>query len=157
MDAPYTMMEFQREVYHQKYKNDLALKEQLAGQGHDAVILTERTFADIVAYTNLWTWRFVDSGRMTLGEAIDFLRGFTHDCAQAHNMIYGATLLLPMMSHIEWQEDPNRAPKTDVVSVYEDIERFIERKAHITHKRFKITAATVADRADQVEAFLRTL
>lgn len=154
MDSPNTMIKFQREVFRQKYNNDRKLAY---ANGCVDVILTERTFADICAYTNLWAWRFVDDGRMLLGEAIEFLAEFTHDCAQAHNEIYTGTMLLPMMSHIEWQNDPNRAAKQDTVSVYEDIERFIDRKAHITHKRFRITAASVEQRADQVETFLRTL
>lgn len=160
MESPHTMMEFQNEVYQQKFANDYKLQQLPGARTMDPkgeVILTERTFADICAYANLWSWRFVDSGKLSLGEAIDFLTDFTHRCAKAHNTIYGATLLLPLMSHVEWENDPNRASKADVVSVFEDIERFIERKAHITHKRLRITAASVADRADQVETFLRTL
>lgn len=160
MASPTTMMEFQNEVLRQKQKHDFELKELPGARTMDPqgdVILTERTFADIMAYTNQWTWRFVDGGQMTLGEAIGFLTDFTHRCAKAHNEIYAGTLLLPMMSHVVWEEDPNRAAQADTESVFEDIERFMERKAHVMHKRFRITGKTVAERADQVDTFLRTI
>lgn len=152
MDSPLTMMEFQEEVYRQKYQNDAAL---LKTDGD--ITLTERTFADICAYTNLWSWKFVDQGRLPLGEAIAFLSEFTHKCSLAHNEIYAGTVLLPLMPHVQWEDDPKRASRTDVERVYEDISRFVDRKTHITHPRFRISAASIGERADQVEAFLKTL
>lgn len=163
MSSPQTMIEFQDEVLAQKLKNDFQLSVMANDQRHDrdeyqnSIILTERTFADIVAYTNQWAWRFVDDGRMTLGEAMQFLTDFTHRAMKAHNSIYAGTLLLPMMSHVIWEEDPNRAAQADTESVFEDIERFLERKAHVTHKRMKIRGKTVTERADEVETFLRGL
>lgn len=167
MSSPQTMMEFQNEVLRQKQNHDatLAIMVQastvngLTGPTPDPkleIILTERTFADIVAYTNQWAWRFVDDGRMTLGEAIGFLTDFTQRAARAQNEIYSATIMLPMMKHVVWEEDPNRAAQKDTESVMEDIERFMERKANM-QKRFMITGKTVIERADQVETFLRTL
>lgn len=160
MDSPSTMMEFQNEVFQQKFSNDLKLSQLPPARTMDPkgeVVLTERTFADICAYTNLWTWRFVDRDQLKLNEAIEFLTDYTHRCAKGHATIYSGTMLLPLMSHVKWETDVNRASRNDVESVYEDIERFIDRKAHITHKRFRITAASVEERADQVETFLRTL
>jgi hypothetical protein len=160
MSSPQTMMEFQDEVLRQKQQHDFGLKELPGARTMDPqgdVILTERTFADIVAYTNQWAWRFVDDGRMTLGEAMQFLTNFTHRAARAHNEIYAGTMLLPMMSHVVWEDDPNRAAQADTESVFEDIERFLDRKAHCTHKRFRIRGKTVAERADEVETFLRTV
>jgi predicted ATPase len=160
MSSPQTMMEFQNEVLRQKQKHDWQLAHVDEGartmdpKGH--ITLTERTFADIVAYTNQWSWRFVDDGRMTLGEAISFLSDFTRRAAHAQNEIYTGTMLLPMMNHVVWEEDPNRAAQADTESVMEDIERFMERKANM-QKRFMITGKTVNERADQVETFLRTL
>ena len=155
-----TMVAFQEEVYKQKRQNDLKLHEQLPARTMDPkgnIVLTERTFADICAYTNLWTWNFVDTEELSLAHAIDFLRNYTFDCSEAHNKIYTATLLMPLMDHIPWENDPNRAKKEDANAVYEDIERFIDRKTHILHPRFRITAETVEERADQVETFLGTL
>lgn len=160
MSSTQTMMEFQNEVLEQKRNNDfnlLALEgaRTIDEKGH--IILTERTFADIVAYTNLWSWRLVDNGQMALSDAMEFLAAFTRKAADAHNSIYAGTLLLPMMSHVVWQEDPNRAAREDTEAVFEDIERFMMRKAHIAHRRLTITGKTVEERADQVETFLRTL
>lgn len=161
MSSPQTMMEFQNEVLRQKQNHDwhLAMVNEGArtidAKGY--IILTERTFADIVAYTNLWSWRFVDNGKMSLNDAMQFLGGFTNTAAKAHNEIYAGTILLPMMSHVVWENDPNRAARNDVEAVFEDIQRFIERKTPLMHKRFTITGKTVSERADQVETFLRTL
>jgi hypothetical protein len=160
MSSPETMMKFQNAVLFQKINNDFSLLSKegartIDPKGH--IILTERTFADIVAYTNLWAWKFVDSGKMTLEEALDFLSRYTTKCEEAHTQIYGGTILLPMMDHVVWENDPNRAAKNDVEAVFEDIERFMDRKLPITHRRMTITGKTVSERADQVENFLRTL
>jgi predicted ATPase len=152
-----TMASFQEEVFFQKHRNDFALHEKACARTMDPkghVVLTERTFADINAYTNLWTWGFVDNEQVSLAHAIDFLRGYTHDCAEAHAKIYHATLLMPLMDHIPWENDPNRAKREDAQSVYEDIERFVDRKTHIMHPRHRITSKSVEERADEVETFL---
>lgn len=160
MESPETMMEFQNEVLSQKQKHDSALKELPGARTIDPqgdVILTERTFADIAAYTNQWTWRFVDSGKMTLNYAFAFLADFTRRCSEAQNSIYTGTMLLPMMDHVVWENDPNRAAQKDVAAIFEDIERFMERKVALTQKRLMITGKSVEERADQVQDFLRGL
>ena len=147
-----TMVEFQNEVLRQKSTHDAAL----ASDGVE-VILTERTFADIVAYTTHWTWELLDQGKTTLREATEFLNGYVSQCIK-HQDIYSGVLLLPYMrDQIEWQDDPNRAKLSSVDSIYEGVERFTQHRAFLTQKRYTITAKTISDRADQVEAFLRTL
>lgn len=157
MESPETMMEFQHEVLNQKYQNDKLLKTQLVDASHDqndSVILTERTFADIFAYTAQWTWRFVDQGKIELPAAMEFMTDFTDRCLHAQNEIYAGALLLPYMEHMVWEDDANRAKLSDVDSVFANIERFQEsclsRRQHIRGK-------TVHERADEVQTFLETM
>lgn len=159
MDSPETMMLFQNEVLDQKYRNDamLAAKEVTGAAPKEQIILTERTFADIYAYTALWAWRFVDSERLSFPDAVAFMTQYTHRCAQAHKEIYSATLVLPLMDHIIWENDPNRAAHKDAGTVFEDVERFLEVKLPVNHRRLKIHAKSVEDRALTVETFLEAL
>ena len=150
MDSPRSMIEFQEEVFNQKYQNDFKLKSDT-----ESITLTERTFADIVAYSNLWAFKFVDEGRMSLLEAFDFLRPLTKKCSIAQQEIYQSTLLLPLMSHISWEDDSNRANRGDAERVYEDITRFIESTMPVSFKTFTITGKTAEERVDQVIEFLK--
>jgi hypothetical protein len=59
------------------------------------------------------------------------------------------------MNHITFEDDTHRASRTDVDSVYEDVDRFVERKTPNMRKLY-ITSETVGDRAAQVETFLRS-
>lgn len=154
MESWDTMTQFQDEVFRQKFAHDFDLS---ALEGDD-VVLTERTFADICAYTTMWAWRHVDRGNVSFENAIRYLHEYTASCSKAHTDIYSATLLLPYMPDvIKWEEDPNRAARDDVDRVYEDVSRFLERKVPINHKKLLITTKSVPDRATQVENFLRSL
>lgn len=153
MDSPETMIAFQEEVFKQKYEHDRAL----ANDGSDKIILTERTFADINAYTHAWMWKFVDQGKIGLQEAVKFLMSYTTHCQFAQRECYKATLLLPLMEHVVFEHDPHRAKQENAQTVYEEIERFIDAKMPIEYKRLVITCKTIEDRATQVENFLKTL
>jgi predicted ATPase len=161
MDAPETMMQFQQEVFAQKLKRDSELAAMASDQRHDrdgsqnSVILTERTFADIWAYTSMWTWRFHEQNKLTFSEALAWLTPYTKLCADAQSQVYSGVLLLPFMNHITFEDDTHRASRADVDSVYEDVDRFVERKTPNMRKLY-ITSETVGDRAAQVETFLRS-
>jgi AAA domain len=170
MESWETMVQFQIEVFKQKFNHDqiLAAMQQAPitsqpGQEYtcnkidiqDEVIFVERTFADIAAYTSLWTWNHIDNQTVDFDVALDFLHQYVFKCATAQHQIYNTTILLPYMSDvISWENDPNRASFKDVECVYEDVVRFLERKVPITHKSFVITAKTIGDRATQVQNFL---
>jgi hypothetical protein len=158
MDSPDTMVQFQEEVFKQKYEHDLELNELIGARSMDPkahVILTERTFADIWAYTSMWTWRFHEQHKLTFNEAIRFLTPFTEKCAKAQAEVYSGVLLLPFMNHIVFEDDTHRASRADVDSVYEDVDIFVSRKTPVMRKLY-ITTQSVSDRADQVETFLRS-
>lgn len=152
MDSPQTMMQFQEEVFRQKYANDRALHVQ-----SNSVTLMERSFADIVAYTTVWMWKFVDRGDLTFAEATDWLVPYTSACVKAQQDIYQGMLILPMMSHVTFEHDPHRAKKEDVEAVFENLERFMDKAAFINFPKLVISAKSIEERADQVEAFLRSL
>jgi predicted ATPase len=153
MDSPDTMIAFQEEVFAQKHKNDSALMESTSKD----IVLTERTFADICAYTTHWTWKFVDQKRLSFEDAKAFILPYTLKCSAMQNLIYSGTVLLPYMVNVPWQEDPNRAAKADADTIYENVERFLDTRTPVTHRRFTISAESVEARANQVEQFLERI
>lgn len=181
MESWDTMTQFQEEVFRQKYNHDSAICakheqefEMVPKLGDDGergitleydpermlrnrIILTERTFADVAAYTTLWTWKHVDRNNVKLDVAFAWLSEYIKRCSSAQTSIYHATLLLPYMPNvIKWEEDPNRAARQDVDAVYEDVQRFLETKVPVDRPRLTINTESVADRATQVEHFLRS-
>jgi predicted ATPase len=152
LESPQVMMEFQEEVFSQKYQHDYTLAQSDGG-----IVLTERTFADICAYTTHWTWELHYKGMWTIEAAGLFLREYTAKCAKAQRECYAGVLLLPLMSHIVWEADLNRAPRHTCELIYEGVERFTERRDFLLQKRFTINAHSVADRATQVEHFLESV
>jgi predicted ATPase len=159
METYETMVAFQNEVLRQKYEHDLTLHREPGARTIDAkghVVLVERTFADIAAYTQLWTWKFIDRGDVTFTDGMRFLADYSRRCFEAHNRIYDAVVLLPYMSHIPWQNDPNRASREDIASVYESIEMFTKYRIK-SSKSYTISQLTVEDRATEVINFLETL
>lgn len=150
MSSPKAMMEFQTEVFKQKRANDaMALAADRTG-----IVLTERTFADLYAYTSLWTLRFVDQEKLLTDDAQDFLADYFAHCSQSQADLYDGTVLLPLMSHITWESDPNRASEHDAEQVYNDVQTFVQL---LEEPSFTITAESVQDRAQQVQTFIRSL
>jgi len=153
MESPETMMKFQETVFEQKFINDL----RLCTESEAGLMLTERTFADIDAYTTQWTWRFVDNGSMSLNEAFAFLVLFHKKCMDAHLRCYAGTIMLPFMDHVAWEDDPNRAAKNDTHAIYEHIERYMDAREFIAHPKLVVTTKSVDDRVIQTERFLESI
>jgi hypothetical protein len=156
MEDPDTMTQFQMEVYRQKFERDMYLKES-NGSGVSYLIVTERTFADIIAYTMQWTWRHVDEGKWTVVEAMPWLTRYLNLCVEAQAKCYDAVMLLPYMDSVPWQEDPNRAERATVDAVYEDVERFLEKPQFMRTPVLTITEKGIPERVKQVSDFLLTL
>jgi len=152
MESPQTMMEFQGEVLRQKQHRDLHLAETL-----DGIVLTERTFADIAAYTSNWTFNFVSERRWDLAEAGTWLSQYLERCIFAQKKCYSGIVLLPLMDVVKWEEDPNRAARNTAERIYEDVRRFTEQVEFLRVPRLTITTETPEARVDQVDTFLRTL
>jgi predicted ATPase len=148
MESPLSMMEFQELVFTRKYENDSKLLAQ-----NKQAILVERTFADLSAYTNLWIWRFVEAEKLAATEGLAFLQDYNNRCFNAQIKLYGATVLLPLMSHVQFELDPARASSDDAEIVFTNVRRFIERLP-VNYKSFTVTAKSTADRADEVHKFI---
>lgn len=153
LESPETMKRFQEEVLRQK----LARDRELRWGGSPGTILTERTFADICAYTTYWTWELVDARQWTLAEGAAWLHDYTKECVEAQKQCYDGVILLPYMSHVAWSQDPNRASRSSVNTIWDNLERFTQRFDFINALPFYVRAASVEDRANEVETYLRTL
>jgi nicotinamide riboside kinase len=151
MDDVETMKRFQEEVLRQKLLRDFNMG-RLEGDG---IVLTERTFADIAAYTTHWCWEHVDRQNWSFNEAVGWLTPYLERCAAAQLDCYDAVVLLPYMSSVKWEADPNRAGVGFRDSIYEDIEKFCERQPTIKH--FIVTQPSIEGRVNEVDIFLRSI
>jgi predicted ATPase len=150
VETPDMMMAFQNEVFRRKYEHDKANKQRKS-----EYVLTERSFADIVAYASVWAWKFEFDKKMTTYETLEFLAEFTKKCVVAQEEIYGGTILLPWMDHMVWESDKKRASRKDINIVYTNILSFLQSKELNRHNILTVTAQSIEDRADQIEDFLR--
>ena len=150
MDTPDTMMAFQEQVFKQKLKNDGVLAKA------DELVLTERTFADIYAYTCLWMGKFIQHGVIDQTEGTVWLADYRVKCLNAQIDVYSGTLLLPLMPHIVFENDPHRAKQEDAEKVYKLITRFTYGLADEV-PFYKITQESVVHRATEVEHFLKVV
>lgn len=141
------MTMFQQRILDRKVEHDQKLLS-------NDVILTERTFADIWAYTSMWAWRLHDQNKVKFDDVLKFLIPYTNDCAAAQNQIYSSVVLVPLMDHIVFENDPNRASESDADSVYDDIILFINRRTPLM-KTHRISTKSVSDRADEVQTFIK--
>lgn len=149
MSSAATMMEFQNAVFDQKYKNDLKLRDS-----SNLVILTERTFADIYAYTALWTWKLVDEQKLTIEAALQFMLKYLRRCRDAQAEVYNGVLVLDKMSHLPSENDPHRAKETDSKRLFDNLVSFQNALEMPSHR---ITGITVDQRVDESMNFLSTL
>lgn len=152
MESPETMMQFQAKVRDVKYVREL---ENKARTDVD-MILTERTFADVASYTQLWCWELTEAGKWTIGEAIEFLLGYVHQC-QEYQLVYAGNLILPSMPHVQFQADPHRAEKKHIDFVTEQMDRFFDLAHPRTVPTFKITEGSIKGRIDQAYEWIQTL
>lgn len=152
MESPDTMMAFQAKVRDVKYVREL---ENAARTDVD-MILTERTFADIATYTQLWSWELVDAGKWEVKDAIEFLVGYVELC-KSNQKVYAGNLILPAMPHIKFEADPHRAEKRHIEFVAEQLDRFFDLAHPRTVPTFKITEPSVDGRVAQVNAWLEKL
>lgn len=150
MTSAQVMMQFQEKVFEKKYANDLSL----ATRDEDTTIFTERTFADLVAYAKLWAWAFVDRRELDFGIASSWLAAYERRCAVAQRACYNGVILLPMMSHVVFEDDPHRAKYSDISTAYTEMSEFCKT---VQVPYFTITAATVQDRVAEVLSFSESL
>lgn len=147
-----TMMQFQEKIRDTKYQ-----REKLNQAREDVpFILTERTFADIAAYTQLWAWELADSGKWSVSDAMAFTMPFVETCAQ-YQSVYAANILLPAMPHILWQVDPHRARREHQAYISEQLLAFFVRKHPKNIPILTVTEGSVEGRIQQAYDWIQTL
>lgn len=146
-----TMQFFQEKIFEEKYKRDSFLKKR-----NELFVLTERSFADIAAYTSYWCWEHVHRNNWSLRAAIDWLQPYYLQCVAAQHELYRVTVLLPFMQHVKWENDPKRAPQNSVDIIQEYIETFLNTPQAPAKfiPYYTITEKTPENRALEVEALL---
>lgn len=145
-DDPLSMMDFQNRIFEQKVKNEKNLAS--------SPVLTERTFADIFAYTKDWTTGFVNKNMLSVQDAINFLAEYRAKCIKAQLEIYDCVIFLPYMDHIVFEDDPHRA-KSDSVQVIQDImESFLTDTRTKNNIQYSITHKSVQDRIKEATKFI---
>lgn len=96
------MMQFQELVFEAKLANDSKLLEQLP---EDQIILVERSFLDIMIYSQLWMNRFPRAKSSV--EHRQWLAAFCEKCIKAQAM-YNGIILVHSHPDIPFEVDPNR-------------------------------------------------
>lgn len=142
------MVNFQRMVYLLKFDHEQRLKERHYGQ----VMFTERTFADIYAYTHYWISGFMTRGEVDMQEAEDFLAAYLEQCRTAQERCYSVQLLLPMMPHVVFEDDRRRAPREANDATWDMIQAFTAASTVPTHH---ISGITVDERVADVLSYLK--
>lgn len=152
LENPKTMMQFQVKVRDVKYVRELENKARTDAD----IILTERTFADIATYTQLWSWELADSGKWNKYDAMEFLVDYVDMCRE-NQSVYSGNILLPSMPHVQWQADPHRATENHIKFVALQLEEFFKRANPSTVPVFRITEGSVDGRINQVYDWIQTL
>jgi nicotinamide riboside kinase len=149
---PQTMCEFQEKVRDVKY---MCERENAARTDVD-VILTERTFADIASYAQLWTWELIHEGKWNINHGLQFTTPFVESCANLQT-IYDGNIILPVMSHVKWQDDPHRAKENHQDFVARQLEQFFNLRHPRSVPVFHITEPTVEGRVNQTYEWIKSL
>ncbi len=152
MRDPFIMMEFQEKIFQQKLNRERELLTLDA-----PIVLTERSFADIYAYSVLWMTKFLKKRVIHEVTAADWLSDFCERCLKAQKNSYSAVLVLPLMEHIQFETEANRAKEEDADSFNQIFNGFLTTQAEFNIPVFNITAPSIESRADQVQSFLTKL
>lgn len=149
---PKTMMTFQVKVRDVKYVRELENKERTDVE----LILTERSFADIASYTQLWCWELVENGKWEVYDAVEFLYDYVNLCID-NQKVYAGNIMLPSMPHVAWQADPYRAKKAHIEFISKQLDRFFDLAHPRTVPVFRITEGSVDGRIEQTHNWIQTL
>lgn len=144
------MVAFQEEVLLQKYRND----RSLISSGKETV-LTERSFADIFAYAQYWAWELVNRGEQTFPKTSTWVSEYLQKCLKAQRECYDGLILLPLMDHIVFQDDPNRAARHFSETVFEEMVEFSKMGDSISC--FPLYEKSIEDRAKATINFIEML
>ena len=138
---------FQNLVLDTKYRS---LRSQLETVGRDFII-TERSFLDIAAYFELWCEKQLILGNLTEEGFFDITQSYFQRCYEYQRELCEISIIIPMMDHVKFEEDSQRASEQDIDRFYELLMKHV---AISETECFFVTKQTVYDRARQVIDFL---
>lgn len=101
VNIPSHMMEFQDAILEQKWKNDGALTHRAP---IDEILLVERSFLDILVYTELWMSKIKKQSELQK----KWFRTYKQKCLEFQS-IYNGLILVYAHPDIPFEIDPNRA------------------------------------------------
>ena len=148
-DSAETMMQFQNTILTVKRDRDL---DNIMSDEHE-IILTERTFADIAVYTQMWTEKLLLADKWDLEQATKFTLNFYRDAGELQ-YLYAGNIYLPSMPHIKWEDDPHRAKQEDILEFEANISMFFDSWQPAEIPFFHVTAASVEDRIEETVKWL---
>lgn len=120
LETPESMIEFQETVLEVKYQNDMKLLN-----GTEAVVLVERSFADIYAYAHINAFNLVARGLMDFDDADDFLFEYRNKCDAYQEELYTGIITIPPMQEIEFVSEVQRGAQADVPASWDVMAEFV--------------------------------
>lgn len=147
--SPDTMMEFQMAIVNAKYDQEQhnKLRDDVE------TILTERTFADIAAYTTIWADELVAEKKWSAKEAAVFCEKLVRDCA-SYQEVYDGVIFLPYMDHMVFEADPHRAKEKHLKIFTKHIAAFLTGRHPAHVPVFTLTAESVPDRIEETKGWI---
>lgn len=140
------MIKFQNTILEEKSNSLEFLRNAMVDY-----VITERTFIDIGTYFELWCRKMVAEGKLSEDESYRISFEFLQKCFKLQHIFFDTTIIVPMMDHIQFENDPNRAHQNDVDLFYE---LFIKNCTLCGGKFFSISAESINDRAAELQHFL---
>lgn len=140
------MIAFQKAVLEEKSDSLEFLRNAVVD-----FVITERTFIDIGTYFELWCRKMIDAAQISEKEGHSLSTNFLEKCFKLQHQFFDTTIIVPMMDHIQFEDDPNRAKQNDVDLFYE---LFMKNCTICGGKFFQISAETITDRAIELRNYL---
>lgn len=106
-ETPERMMRFQEFVLSEKRKSDYSYLISATSP----IILTERSYLDIAAYTNEWVNRLIKNYSMTASEQTElkqWYKNYKRRCSE-YMHVYSGLIIVHPLTFTEFEHDPNRA------------------------------------------------
>ena len=148
VENPVAMMRFQDAVFSAKYKHDLALSENATDTD---VVIVERSFIDVLAYTRLW----IDRLSLHHDECVqDWYRVYEKMAFNAQFLCYSGMAIVPSHPDIPFEHDENRA-SADTRHQYEQLftKKFTECMFYV-QQPFPFVRLESASRLERVQKTL---
>lgn len=105
-ETPERMMRFQEFILSEKRKSDYSYLSSSS-----PIVLTERSYLDIAAYTNEWINRLIKNYPMNATEQVELFQWYANykrRCSECMH-VYSGLIIVHPLTFTEFEHDPNRA------------------------------------------------